>query len=159
MKTYNYENDPRVVHPKINRRRTRQPMIMIVDDNIDSAVLVDTMFRHLKCQTHSVLSWKQAKNEIFAINPDLIILDWLLDRDVTAADFIKNCTQTLDRFPPRSRRFWNPRTKIITHSSLKENQITPLQNIYFEHLDHWTKSENYHELLKRALDALEIIKF
>jgi len=143
----------------MNKERVHQhyhirPHVLIVDDDIDSALKVETIFHHLGCQTTCALNWNEARKKMCATKPDIIILDWLLDHEVNAAQVIKHCSKTFSRFDRKTNYRTQNRPQIITYSSLTDAEIDVPESPYFDHLDHWQKPIPQRELLVRALGLL-----
>ncbi|MBS1969991.1 MAG: hypothetical protein JSU04_06765 [Bdellovibrionales bacterium] len=131
--------------------------VLIVDDDVDSALKVETIFHHLGCQTTCALNWSEALKKMCATKPDIIIMDWLLDHEVNAAQVIKHCSKTFAKFNSQASSMkyrTQNRPQVITYSSLTDAEINVPQTPYFDHLDHWQKPIPQRELLIRALGLL-----
>lgn len=131
----------------------KQPKILIVDDDVDSALQVRTLFSRLGCETICALDGNEAKHQICALDPDVIILDWILGRHADALDVVKACGRTLAKFEDQNSKIWH-KPKIITFSSLDSSEIEFLNSPFFEHLEHWKKPATQRDLLNRALGLL-----
>jgi CheY-like chemotaxis protein len=140
------------------RHATRMPEILIVDDDVDSALLVDMVFRHLGCQTTCSLNFHEARKKICSLKADIIILDWCLDHEVDAGRILRQCAQSISRFNPNTGTEHRSRPKIITYSSLHESEIEALDKRYFDHLDHWRKPIGHKEMLNRVLGVLKQVR-
>lgn len=127
--------------------------ILIVDDDVDSALLVRSIFGRLGCDTTCSLTAKDARKRIAAGKSDLIILDWRLDQQWDAGVLLQVIAERLDRIgaPPGTRR----RSKIVTYSSLGAAQIGTFDSQYFEHVEHWQKPLKQRDLLSSALGLLQ----
>jgi len=126
-----------------------------VDDDIDSALLVESVFAHLGCRTACSLTSVEARKKICSWKADVIILDWVLG-PTDAKGVVNQCIKVIDKFGVNGVRGHKP--KIITYSSLALSEIDALENPYFEHLDHWKKPISQRELLTRSLALLERIE-
>lgn len=147
----------RISPPPLDRRSHRPANVLIVDDDVDSALQVKSVFSHLGCETTCSLGWLEAKKKMCSLKADIIILDWILDRHIDAGDIVRQCAQTFSKFGwDEKRRLWN-RPKIITYSSLDEADIQTLENPYFQHLAHWKKPVTQRELLNSALHLLQAL--
>jgi CheY-like chemotaxis protein len=137
------------------QKQERHPInILIIDDDIDSALRVQTVFTHLGCQTTCALNWHEAAKKICALKPDIIILDWMLDHQIDAGDVVKHCTKMFQKFDGERRNRAMRRPKIITYSSLGASEIELPDTPYFDHLDHWQKPVRQRDLLSRVLGLL-----
>lgn len=130
------------------------PQVLIIDDDIDSALKVESIFLHLGCQTTCALNWNEARKKLCATKPDIIILDWLLDHDMNAAQVIRLCSKTFAKFNNKSSNRTESRPQVITYSSLTDAEIDVPETPYFNHLAHWQKPIQQRELLVRALSLL-----
>ncbi|MGE3683914.1 MAG: response regulator [Bdellovibrionales bacterium] len=136
------------------RRQQRPLNILIVDDDIDSALQVRSIFSRLGCEVTCSLSWIEAKKKMCASKIDLIILDWILDRHIDAGEVVNQCARTFSKRGRVGSRRKGLRPKVITYSSLEQSEIKWLENAHFEHLAHWHKPITQRELLVRVLEAL-----
>ncbi|MGE0764734.1 MAG: response regulator [Bdellovibrionales bacterium] len=133
----------------------RSANVLIIDDDVDSALLVESVFAHLGCQTTCSLSSDEARRRLNSLKADFIILDWCLDHQIEASQIISQCTQTFGKFDKKIGHGPRRKPKIITYSSLNEKEIEPLQSPYFQHIDHWQKPISHRELLSRVLHLLQ----
>ncbi|MBX3021589.1 MAG: response regulator [Bdellovibrionales bacterium] len=143
--------------PNHEKRANRPTSVLIVDDDVDSALQMGSVFSHLGCDITCSLGWLEAKKKMCSLKTDIIILDWKLDRHIDASDIVDQCSRTFRKFGEGSRRQW-PRPKIITYSGLHESEIRRLENPYFQHLAHWRKPIGQRELLARVLQLLKQIE-
>ncbi len=150
MGNLNVVNETRELS-KPSKLFNRSGKILIVDDDIDAALLVQSIFTNLGCTTICSLTSAEAKKSIFSLNADIIILDWMLDHNIEASSLINQCSSTFKKFDHGQSR-WKP--KIVTYSSLDVSQISVLENPFFEHLDHWQKPLKHYDLLSRILSLL-----
>lgn len=129
--------------------------ILIIDDDVDTALQVQSIFAHLGCETICTLDWNEARKKICSLKPDIIILDWMLDNHIDGGDIVRQCNRTFEKFAGERRtRALHP-SKIITYSSLLESEIDLPSTPYFDHLDHWQKPIQQRDLLLRALRLLK----
>ncbi|MEZ0392129.1 MAG: response regulator [Pseudobdellovibrionaceae bacterium] len=128
--------------------------ILIIDDDVDSALMVESVFSHLGCETTCSLGCKEAREKICSLQADLIIMDWMLDGQTEASSVVRQCAETFAKFGRGLGHGSWPKAKIITFSSLAASEIESLRNPYFEHLDHWQKPITQRELLHRVLVLL-----
>jgi len=126
--------------------------ILIVDDDVDSALLVDSVFSRLGCSTTCSLNSLDARHKICTHRNDIIILDWVLDRHMDGGQIVEDCKKLFDKFGDTG--FMQSRPKVITYSSLDESEIGWKRNPYFDHLAHWKKPIRQREMLSRALHLL-----
>ena len=129
--------------------------VLIVDDDADSALLIESVFAHLGCQTECTLNPAEAKKRICSQKADVIILDWVLDECTDAKKITDHCQQIFDKFgSQRAGR----KPVIVTYSGLRESEIDLLKSPYFDHLEHWQKPISHQELLRRSLVLLGKLK-
>jgi DNA-binding response OmpR family regulator len=133
--------------------------VLIIDDDIDSAILMDSMFRQFGCATTCTLEFQDAPKRICAGKADIIILDWMLGERVMADRVLLESIHLIDKFKSLRSQFCQHKTKIISYSSLSEDQLKIPSNRYFEHFDHWRKPMGRHELVHRANALLQSVSF
>ncbi len=139
-----------LLRPERSTRRAAN--VLIVDDDVDSALLVKSIFNHLGCETVCTLDSIEARKRILSMKADIIILDWVLDRATDAKSMLKLCSRSLQKFGGGRK---GHRPKIVTYSSLEASEIEALQSDFFDHLEHWKKPIGQRELLSRSLALLE----
>jgi CheY-like chemotaxis protein len=138
---------------------SRNANVLIVDDDIDSAILMDSMFRQFGCNTTCTVEFQDAPRRISAGKADIIILDWMLGERVMADKVLLESIDMIDRFKSLRSQFCQHKTKLISYSSLHADQLHIPDNRYFEHFDHWRKPMNRHELIHRANMLLQTVSF
>ena len=113
--------------------------ILIVDDDVDSAILLESIFRQYGCDTAYALNSAEAKKRICSGKADIIILDWMLGEKILADQVILQSIQTIEKFANLKNQLKNHKMKIISYSSLSETELKLPESIYFQHVDHWQK--------------------
>lgn len=126
--------------------------ILIIDDDADSVLLVQSVFAQLGCQTICSLNLSEAKKELLSQKADAIILDWFLDPRLNAGNIVDQCTRTLGKFEGARKP-----PKVVTCSSLEESEIILPESPFFEYLGHWQKPMTRSCILTKALNLLEIL--
>jgi CheY-like chemotaxis protein len=154
---YFYQEESMHKDRTMNLHPQYRPQVLIIDDDIDSALKIETVFLHLGCQTTCALNWNEARQKMCATKPDIIIMDWLLDHHVDAAQVIKHCSKTFAKFSGHSKYRTEHRPQIVTFSSLKDTEIHVPKTPYFDHFAHWQKPIQQREILVRALGLLNQI--
>jgi CheY-like chemotaxis protein len=135
-------------------KATRAPHVLIIDDDVDSALAAEAVFAQLGCPTVCSLSYSDGKKEICALNADIIVLDWSLDHEMDARKVVQQCSQIFAKFYKPGELPLGHKPKIITYSTLSSSEIKQLDNSFFEHIDHWQKPISQRELLTRSLSLL-----
>ncbi|MCB0415235.1 MAG: response regulator [Bdellovibrionales bacterium] len=130
-----------------------QAKVLIVDDDIDSALLVSSIFNNLGCYTDYALNYIEAKSKINDNDLDIIILDWCLDSDIEADQLLYNCLKFQKRFASGLEETKHP--LVVTYSSLPASNIHWIHNPRFEYKGHWDKSLTHEELVQNGLDLLD----
>lgn len=144
-----------IVHAGLERISPRPANVLIVDDDVDSALQVGSIFTQLGCHTVLTPGWVDAKKRICSLKADLIVLDWILGRDVDGGLIVRECTRLLSKVRPTSHEALWQKPKIITYSSLPQRAIHIQQNPFFDHVAHWKKPLTQRSLLKEALTLLD----
>ncbi len=137
------------------RETKKSPRILIVDDDTDSALLVESVFAHLGCPTLCAHTAIDAEKDICTLKADLIILDWRIDDQTDARSITEHCEKILAKYG--AHRNGRKKMQIVTYSSLGAEEISYLRSEHFEHVDHWQKPIDPADLLKRSLGVLEKI--
>ena len=135
------------------------PNVLIVDDDVEWAVVVESIFRQLGCNTEIALEIHEAKRKIAAGKSDIIILDWMLDYHVSAGQVLSAVNRTLDKFPANRDNGYLHKPKIITFSSKSDSEIEMPTSPYYVHLDHWQKPLKYPELTKKTVQLMNHLGF
>jgi len=126
--------------------------VLIVDDDVDSAILVESIFKNLGCRTQIALDANEAQHKICSMKTDLVILDYQLDHGLDAGDVVFRFLRTLQRFGA------NPtKTSVVTFSGLDQKNIyLPTSNLY-QYRGHWKKPLSRNELVMMGLRLLKEI--
>lgn len=135
------------------------PVVMIVDDDVDTALATELMFKQLGCRTHVVCEPADMHRKISFEAPDLIILDWNLDRGLHGDDVVERAGRLIDAFSDLRARFGSAPPKVVTHSVVDMEQIEVPRSDYFLHLDHWQKPLKHEELVALGANALNACGF
>lgn len=142
---------------KVELNRTKPINVLVVEDDIDSAILVDSLFRNLGCQTTCAVDPFEAKKFMVNHKADIIILDWQLGNNIMADDLLFYSIKTLNKF---SNSQYNPdahKIKIVSYSSLPAGAIYVPKSPYYVHVDHWQKPINRFELIRRTTELLQSV--
>lgn len=136
----------------------RNTHVLIIDDDVDAALLVASIFWQLGCHTTFALDIHEAQRRIIDGKADIIILDWVLSERSMADQVLNRSIKTINKFLPLRQRLSQHRAKIISYSSLESSQIRLPESQFFEHLDHWQKPMGHRDLVRRAQDLLRLIE-
>lgn len=145
----------KLVSDLLPRRKLR---ILIVEDDLDSLILMSRVFQKFNCDVYQSASIDEAYMHINENIPDVIILDWMLNDD-SGQDFIRLCEQKIERYHDMHQNFSYLRPKIITFTGVKNPALKISGNNYFEHFDHWPKPFRYNEILDKTFDLINHIDF
>jgi PleD family two-component response regulator len=139
---------------KLDKHERGPTSVLIIDDDVDSALQVRSVFTHLGCQTTCALGWVEARKKLCALKYDIVILDWVLDQHVDAGNVVKLCTKTIEKFAGTENPQHYKKPRIVTYSSLLADEIHLVPSPYFEYFEHWQKPIPQRDLLGRALGLL-----
>lgn len=128
--------------------------VLIVDDDIDSIMPLNVLFRKFGCQTFHAMDPGGAQKEICSNKVDLIVLDWWLEK-VTGAEIIEQAVTILNKYKDLGERFRIDKPKIVTHSSLRANKVQLSSNHYFDYVGHWEKSLCPSDLMEKLSQTLK----
>lgn len=131
-----------------------RPVVMIVEDDIDSAQAVESVFKSFGCETIIATKFENAHRRMAFQKIDLIVLDWLLGEQMKGGQIVEKAAKLIENVKELKGRFADHHPKIITFSSLEEKKVQWPENHYFDHYDHWQKPINYRELREKTLDFL-----
>ena len=86
---------------------------------------------------------------------DVVFLDWMLADDLTGDHVIRRANRLINYFPDLQSKFHDNPVKVVTFSTLEQNEITMPPSQYIQYHDHWHKSISHGEFEKRAHDLIE----
>lgn len=138
-------------HGSLETRRIAN--VLIVDDDIDSALCVQGPFSRLGCNVEFALSAAEAKRKISSGKADLIILDWMLDHQAMGGEIVAEAARLREKLGVHAGRPAN----IVTFSSKKESEIYLPDNPHFKHVAHCRKPLVGADLTRRALVLVNCI--
>lgn len=134
----------------------RRPLTaLIIDDDVDTALAVESIFKQLGCQTEVITQPDDLPRKISSTRADYIILDWRLGDQLLASQVVERATRFIDVFSDLRQMFVHARPKVITYSALPYSEISFPKTEYFDHLDHWQKPISFSELALRFSELLE----
>ena len=136
--------------PGLHKGVRHPPSILIIDDDVEAALIVATVFWQLNCNTMFVTDGGDAQRRLVGGKADLVILDWVLGEKLHADQVLEKCIHIIDKYRDPSRG----KIKLITYSGLSEANIQLPQNQYFEHLAHWQKPINPRHLIKNIMPLI-----
>ena len=130
----------------------KRKVVLVVDDDVDAAIVVSNLFRRLGCVVSMALNLKEAKRKIMTVNPDLIILDWIFGPYANGAQVLEHLAN--ERI--KAGLVDDDKTlEVVTFSALPLQWINIPGSGHFEHVDHWQKPLTEHDLVTRALSLFE----
>jgi CheY-like chemotaxis protein len=123
------------------------PRVMIVDDDIDTALSMQTLLDNLGCTTDIQTKHQELHRKMISGNTDIILLDWTLNDNVTADKVVKKATKIIDIFSDLQKKYSHDKLKVVTYSSAKRDEVVLPDEVrkYFNHLDHWPKSDRFRQ--------------
>jgi len=134
----------------------KMPHVLIVDDDIDLALSLQTALDQLGCKTSVATHHEDLHRTIADEDLDYIFKDWRLNNEVTANRVVSKTVRLIDTFSDLREKFSQHRPRIVTHSVVGRSEIDlPTSSAdYFEYLDHWQKPMAFSEVVRRASDLL-----
>lgn len=135
------------------------PNILIVDDDVDSAVAVESIFRQFGCNVVFALDPLEAGRKMSKRKSDIIILDWMLDPIVSADEVVAEAIRHIRKFDSYTDQGNAIRPKIITYSSLDGLEINLPESPFYHHLDHWQKPLRPSELAQKTVNLLNSLGY
>jgi len=136
----------------LTKHPRRVPNILIVDDDVDSALNMDSMFRPLGCNVEIALDPNEAQRKISSGKADVIVLDWLLDTRTSADQVVARAIHLLEKFGTPHHL-----ARIITFSSLNASEVKLPFSPYYVHADHWQKPLRRPELTRKTQSLLSTL--
>jgi len=118
----------------LDLQRPKTTNVLIIDDDIESAILMDSMFRQFGCTTTCTLEFNDAPKRISSGKADIIILDWMLGERMMADKVLLESIHIIDKFKSLRSQFCQHKTKIISYSSLREEQLSIPESKYLNTL-------------------------
>lgn len=146
-----------ILYPEMQHRKVIN--VLIVDDDVDSALAIDTIFKRFGCNTTFAFDCNEARKKISSGKADVIVLDWLLDHEIKADQIVRQSVRFIEKFDGLKRRLHRKPPKVITYSSLKNSNISFPKNDYFVHHDHWQKPIMYSDVTKKTFNLIESMSF
>ncbi|MGE0764733.1 MAG: hypothetical protein AB7N80_15770 [Bdellovibrionales bacterium] len=134
------------------------PKVLIVDDDLDTALSMQVAFKQLGCETEVATQHEGLHHKLISSQADYIFLDWRLNDQVTAGEVVEKAVRLIETFSDLQEKFLNHRPRIVTYSALKRGQIALPHHgdHYFKHLDHWEKPMPFTEVIERASEVFLI---
>jgi CheY-like chemotaxis protein len=139
----------------IPRRNTN---VLIVDDDVDAALLVASIFWQFGCNTAFALDQHEAQRRIIDGKADIIILDWKLGEQAQADHVLRQSIKTINKYMSLRERLTQHKAKIVSYSTLTDSAIHLPESHFFEHLDHWQKPMGHRDLIRRTQGLLKLIE-
>lgn len=127
-----------------------RPKVLVVDDDFDFSLLVASTLNRIGFEAEVISATESAYQRIGHGNADIILLDWMLEGDMTANDVVQQTNYLIEDFPNLKSKFNQHHPKIVTFSSLESHEVHMLQSQYMFHVDHWHKSMSNGEFEQKA---------
>lgn len=136
----------------------RTPRVLIVDDDTDLALAMQTALVQLGCETEIVTRHQDLHRKLSFDRADYIFLDWMLNDRMTADKVIEKASRLIGSFSELREKFIGNKPRVVTYSVLDRNEtLLPASGEkYFEHLDHWQKPMGLSEIVERATTLLAV---
>jgi len=135
--------------------RHRPLTALIIDDDVDTAMALESIFRQLGCVTEMITRPELVHRKISSIRADLIVLDWRLGDKLLGGQAVERATRFIETFSDLRTIFEGYRPKVITYSALPYADIHFPETQYFDHVDHWQKPIDFSELAKRSAELVK----
>ena len=133
------------------------PQVLIIDDDTDSILPIDAIFRMLGCETAYAIETEDAQQKIASGRFDIVVLDWYLDTK-TGREIIEGALKRMSE-DAQNHYFASPyRARVITYSALRHCEVSLPENNVFEHHGHWRKPINLASLRRTADHMVRDIK-
>ncbi len=134
----------------------RPVRVLIVDDDVDAALLIDSVFREKGCETRLALTVQEAREMIARMDSDIVVLDWRLSKDVNADSVL---TESIAKLEAKQENVDIIVPKVVTYSNLNDSEIQFPESKFFDHVGHWKKPINYSELSNKTKGVIEAASF
>ena len=134
---------------------TRAAKVLMIDDDMESILAIETIFRQFGCYITYATEEKEASKYISSGKADIIILDWMLNKGT----LIYKSLRTIKKFKSLRHKFLFNRPLIITYSTLNRDRLCLPETNFFTHIDHWKKPLSYKEILTKTSALLNYYGF
>lgn len=152
------ENVKREGHQTSVQKHLRQiPNVLIVDDDVDAALMIESIFREFGCTISFARNPFEAQKKMSSGKADIIVLDWLLDSRTFADKVVAQAVRRLVKFNPPDHLAQIHKCKIVTYSSLDSSDVVLPESPFYIHLDHWKKPLGRTELARKAASLLSVM--
>lgn len=133
----------------------RQPRILIVDDDVDLAYALQTGLRQRGYFSEVITQTDEIHRRISFDRADLILLDWMLDEQLTADMVVSRSIRLIDAFSDLREKFTRHPPRVVTFSVVDRASVRLPQSRFFCHLAHLEKSMPRADVISRLLDLIE----
>lgn len=138
-----------------HQERSALPRVLIVDDDLDSAALVNQVFQQFGCRTSISVNVSDARKYLELRNIDVIILDWKLGEHERGDEILRETIKQMERRQMQLHDQGQKFPRVITYSGAPLDEISVPESPYYAHVDHWSKSStNYDQMTARTAELL-----
>lgn len=144
--------------PAAAMRPVTPPKVLIIDDDVDLALAMQTAFGQLGCEAVIETRHEGLHRKIISSNADLIFMDWKLNNHVTAGEVMERASRVITAFSDLRQKFSEHKPKVVTYSVLGRDEIhLPAEGEnFFDHTDHWQKPMPFAEVISRGSSLLNV---
>jgi CheY-like chemotaxis protein len=120
--------------------------VLIIDDDIDSAVVTASAFTTAGWQTDVATTPARALDYLSYGSPSLVILDWVLSPALNGGDLLQNAILALST---REKSRAEP-VPVVSLSSSPPQTINFDDSEYFKHMEYWQKPIQLNDMVSAA---------
>lgn len=129
---------------------TKRPQVLIVEDDIDVALLIEKAFVDAGCRTKRNDGLNSAHLEMAFGDYDIVVLDWSLGQTLTAREVVSRADRLINLFPDLRAKFAEFQPIVLTESVLGAEKIDLPQCSYFAQFEHWKKPFDLSTIARRS---------
>jgi CheY-like chemotaxis protein len=138
-------------------KKERVPRVLIVDDEISSIRIIESLLQKLGCETNSAMNGQDAVEKIVSQPYDLLILDWMMP-DMTGGEALKRAEELNSNVPSLDYQWSALRLPVVTYSGFVSKRTDIPECKHFRFIDHWKKETPYAQLLYQTNQAVSKIR-
>lgn len=145
-------------HHRTSINETSRPRVLVIDDDIDATLPIQITLLELGFDVEMSADPRNAKKLLCSSSWDLIILDWLLDVNVTAPQILEESNKFIGKIEALHLDRIKRPSPIISFSVLPKSEVFVPKSDHFFHLTHWAKPVNYGAIRHRLLALLPYLR-
>lgn len=146
---------------KFNMAHVFRPAnVLIVDDDVDAILPMNSLFRGLGCATSYAITSREAWHQMASGLYDIILLDWNLGQQ-TGGEVLQKALRVIQRFQDHRYMGQGFHPRLITYSGSRRSELVLPDNKIFVHVDHWRKpviTAKIREEAARLAHEVEVLK-